>query len=126
MRFTRSTMAINWVKIGAWFEALGEAHAITSIEARKTLDWDTILKESQILRWVTRGEQRESMSIQQGKLERLTQTKMGQLVEEISNELPSLTEVQAPSRKRRSKKKSAAPSEMPELLPIDTSGDLFG
>ena len=119
-------MAINYIKIAAWFEALGAAQNVATFSTPKQLDWDTVLKESQILRVITRGEQMTSMRLQQAKLERLTSSKMNELVEELSGELPSLTEVEAPKRRKsKAKRKSVNTQQMPELLPINTSGDLF-
>ena len=116
---------MNYVKIAGWFEALGEAQEVTTLSTEKQICWDTLLKESQILRLVTRGEAMTSMRLQQAKLERLTQTNMGELVEEISNELPSLSTIEQPKKRKSKGKRSVARQEPPELLPINTSNDLF-
>ena len=119
-------MALNYVKIAGWFEALGEAQGVDTLATEKQLSWEDILKESQVLRMVTRGETMATMRLQQAKLERLTQTSMGELVEEISGELPSLTSIEAPKKRKSAAKRRSVPrQELPDLSPINTSQNLF-
>lgn len=75
-------MANNYIKIAEWFEALGESQGITTIQPVRQMDWDTIIKQSQTLRVITRGETMSAMRVQQQKLERLTKASLSKLVEE--------------------------------------------
>ena len=75
-------MASNYIKISEWFEAIGESQGICTLQSERHMDWDTILKQSQTLRVITREETMSALRVQQQKLERLTKSSLSQLVKD--------------------------------------------
>ena len=80
-------MAVNYIKLSEWFEAIGESQGVDKLATEPQMNWDSILKQSQTLRVITRGETMTAMRVQQAKLERLTKSKLSSIVEENHNSL---------------------------------------
>ena len=81
MTFTRVTPAMTWVKVGEWMEVIGDSQDLSTFSTPKVMDWDEILRASQVLREVTRSNAMEKMRTQEVKLTRLTKETVSKIVE---------------------------------------------
>ena len=62
-------------------EVIGDSQEISTFSTPKVMDWDEILRASQVLREVTRSGAMEKMKAQENKLTRLTRETVSKLVE---------------------------------------------
>ena len=79
--FTRVSPSLTWVKVAEWMEVIGDSQEISTFSTPKVMDWDEILRASQVLREVTRSGAMEKMRTQEIKLTRLTKETVSKLVE---------------------------------------------